>query len=558
MIIPQKKEFLNAARRGSVYPVYTDLPEVGTPLDIYERLAVEDGTQTYSYLLESGRIHAKTGRYSFIGTMPFLLFKSKGDKVLLTYLNEDGSQKKTYRYQGYPLSFLKEILQKYRTVKVEGLPNFTGGAVGYIGYDACHFFEKLPRLAVDDLGIPDIFFVFTRIVIAYDHLKHGAKVIASPVTDDDGYEAAYEKAVSLVDSVVKRISGSSAPDAVKAGRPPGYSLDSQGDMSLWVKAQENEGDARSGLKRNERLWHESSDILRSMEGREYRNFDEQDLFKRFSIESNFSRMDFEAVVEKTKKYIKAGDIFQANLSQRLCAPMRTEPWLLYKTLSGINPSPFACYLDLGDIKIASSSPERLVSVEGSLVETRPIAGTRPRGKDGSEDMELCRELILSEKERAEHIMLVDLERNDLGRVCEYGSVRVDELMALEEYSHVIHIVSNVRGVLRPDKDRFDLIAAAFPGGTITGTPKVRCMEIIDELEPVTRGIYTGSVGYLSFNGDMDLNIVIRTFLIKGDKAYVQVGAGIVADSDPAREYYETLYKAEALLKALELTGVATP
>jgi len=257
-------------------------------------------------------------------------------------------------------------------------------------------------------------------------------------------------------------------------------------------------------------------------------------------------------VRRAKKYIKAGDIFQANLSQRLSHPVAgIEPFEIYKVLRDINPSPFACFLDFGDLQIASSSPERLIRSEGRFVETRPIAGTRPRGKTASEDLALSCELLLSDKERAEHIMLVDLERNDLGRVCVYGTVRVDELMVLEEYSHVIHIVSNVIGRLKRDKDRFDLLAASFPGGTITGAPKIRCMEIIDELEPVTRNIYTGSIGYLGFNGDMDLNIVIRTFVIKDGMAHVQVGAGIVADSDPAREYYETLYKAEALLKTME-------
>ena len=257
------------------------------------------------------------------------------------------------------------------------------------------------------------------------------------------------------------------------------------------------------------------------------------------------------MVRRAKEYIAAGDIFQANLSQRLSADVPgLDPWDIYTVLREVNPSPFACFIDFPELKIASSSPERLVRLAGGCVETRPIAGTRPRGGDTTGDEAMRSELLLNEKERAEHIMLIDLERNDIGRVCEYGSVSVDELMVTEDYSHVIHIVSNVKGELAKGKDAFDLIRATFPGGTITGVPKVRCMEIIDELEPVARGPYTGSVGYISYTGDMDLNIVIRTFVIKDGRAYVQVGAGIVADSDPEREYYETLHKAEALVKTL--------
>jgi len=267
--------------------------------------------------------------------------------------------------------------------------------------------------------------------------------------------------------------------------------------------------------------------------------------------SNFTKSGFEKIVRRAKEYIADGDIYQANLSQRFSVDIgRQDAFGLYERLSKINPSPFACFLDFGELKIASSSPERLLKLENNVVQTRPIAGTRPKGKTALQNFTLSRELILSDKERAEHIMLVDLERNDLGRVCEYASVKVDELMLLEKYSHVMHIVSNVTGRLKPLKDRFDLLRAVFPGGTITGCPKIRCMEIIDELEPVARNIYTGSIGYLDFNGDMDLNIAIRTFVIKRNKAYVQTGAGIVADSDPEKEYYETLYKAQALFKSL--------
>ncbi|MEK6652770.1 MAG: anthranilate synthase component I family protein, partial [Nitrospirota bacterium] len=271
-----------------------------------------------------------------------------------------------------------------------------------------------------------------------------------------------------------------------------------------------------------------------------------------ALKYGLSKKQYMGIVKKTKGYIAAGDIFQANLSLRVSAEIgRTKPWELYKILRSINPSPFAAYIDFGDYQIVSSSPERLISIRNGIVETRPIAGTRPRGKDREEDEKMRKELLLNEKERAEHIMLIDLERNDIGRVCDYGSVHVDELMITEDYSHVIHIVSNVKGNLADGKTCFDAIKAAFPGGTITGVPKVRCMEIIAELEPVSRGPYTGSIGYIGFSGNMDLNIIIRTFLIKKGFAYVQAGAGIVADSDPEREYYESLKKAEALVKTLE-------
>jgi anthranilate/para-aminobenzoate synthase component I len=273
--------------------------------------------------------------------------------------------------------------------------------------------------------------------------------------------------------------------------------------------------------------------------------------QRIELTPNLTQTAFEEMVRQCKEYIMAGDIYQANLSQRLSAAISTlDPLRLYAILREINPSPFAAFLDFGDVQMVGSSPERLVSLREGVAETRPIAGTRKRGTSNEEMQELSAELLMNEKERAEHIMLLDLERNDLGRVCDYGTVDINELMVVEEYSHVIHIVSNIRGSMSKGKDCFDLVRAMFPGGTITGVPKVRCMEIIDELEPVARGPYTGSLGYISNAGDMDLNIIIRTLVIKDGMAHIQVGAGIVADSDPTREYFETLQKAEALRKAL--------
>jgi len=284
----------------------------------------------------------------------------------------------------------------------------------------------------------------------------------------------------------------------------------------------------------------------------HRSLPELSAHPRVRLEPSLTQQRFESMVRRCKEYIAAGDIYQANLSQRFSAAIGgLDPLRLYTVLREINPSPFAAYAEFDDLTVVSSSPERLVRLTGRIADTRPIAGTRRRGRDFSETRDLTAELLTNEKERAEHIMLLDLERNDLGKVCAYGTVSVDELMVVEDYSHVIHIVSNVRGELAPGRDGFDLIRAVFPGGTITGVPKVRCMEIIDELEPVARGLYTGSLGYLANTGDLDLNIIIRTFIIKDGVAYVQTGAGIVADSDPAREYAETLEKAEALANALE-------
>ncbi|MFC1767087.1 anthranilate synthase component I [Candidatus Margulisiibacteriota bacterium] len=271
-----------------------------------------------------------------------------------------------------------------------------------------------------------------------------------------------------------------------------------------------------------------------------------------TFKPNISKRDFKKIVSKAKEYIKNGDIYQVNLSQRLETDVRSDPFHIYKTLRNVNPSPFASYLNFGDLKLISCSPERQILLENGIAETRPIAGTRPRGKNEDQDDKLTGELLLNEKERAEHIMLVDLERNDIGRVCEYGSVHADELMVVEKYSHVMHIVSNVKGKIRKDKDQFDLFKACFPGGTITGCPKIRSMEIIEELEPVKRGPYTGTIGYFGFNGNMDMSITIRTIVLKDKKAYVQVGAGIVFDSQPEFEYYETLHKAQAMLKAIEI------
>jgi aminodeoxychorismate synthase component I len=495
--LQSQDDFLKDADKGLIKPLYfmRELPGFD-PASAF--LTLLDDREPF--LLESARVSPGTGRYSFMGSNPYMSFKCRGNQVEIT---REGRRSVASRP---PLAKLRELMSGYRLEQVPGLPPFTGGCAGFISYDFVHNFEKIPSLAEDDLKIPDAHFIFIDLLAAYDHVERKLFIIANPGAAERGLGYAspeagrwpeiYDKTVARMREFEERILSGAGP-AISGAGPASHG---------------------AGL----------------------------------TAVPLTSKNDYERMVVRAKEYIAAGDIFQANLSQRLSADVEgIRPYDIYRVLREVNPSPFACYLDFRDVKIISSSPERLVRVEGGRVDTRPIAGTRPRGRDLCGDEAMRSELLLNEKERAEHIMLIDLERNDMGRVCEYGSVHVDELMVTEDYSHVIHIVSNVTGRLAGGKDAFDVIRAAFPGGTITGVPKVRCMEIIDELEPVARGPYTGSAGYIGYNGNMDLNIIIRTFVIKDNKAYVQVGAGIVADSDPEREYYETLHKAQALIKTLE-------
>ncbi len=394
------------------------------------------------------------------------------------------------RFNGNPIEEIRKVLTKHRTLSLPKVPSFCGGAVGYFSYDAGRWFEKIPDGTIDDTKTPDCQFHFFNVVFVFDHFDKTLFVVTTAPVDGN-LKFNYLEAVKRVE----------------------------------------ESFAKLKKKRIQKSFIRVGKAC-----------------------PNLTQKQFEKIVGQTREYIFAGDIFQANLSLRLDTPFVGDSFELYKILRRINPSPFAAYLNFKDIDIVSSSPERLVKVEDGIVETRPIAGTRRRGVDFLEDEKLSADLILNQKERAEHIMLVDLERNDLGRICDYGSVCVDELMVIEQYSHVIHIVSNVKGRILSDKDLLDVVRACFPGGTITGCPKIRAMEIIDELEPTRRGVYTGSIGYLSFSGHMDLNIAIRTIVIKDNVAYAQAGAGIVADSEPKKEYFESLQKAKAMLKALEEYG----
>jgi aminodeoxychorismate synthase component I len=475
---------------GAFSPVFREIP-FESPHSVYRRLREKE-----SFLFESAKGPASIARYSFIGIEPYLSFRVKNGEVEIVF---EGKKTVSSRH---PLQRLRELVAGYRQNAVEDLPPFQGGAAGMLSYDFVRYLERLPDHAVDDLNIPDAhFFMFDRL-IAFDHQARKCWIIVCPAARktvlgysviEGGRGGHVSEAWSRLEKIHERISG--------------------------VGTKDSEAERMTGKIG---VFHETA------------------------------KEQYMAMVRKAKQYIAAGDIFQANLSLRVAAEIGDrDPWDIYETLRIINPAPFAAFIDFGDYRVVSSSPERLVRVVGRQVDTRPIAGTRPRGKDMGEDEAMRSELLLNQKERAEHIMLIDLERNDLGRVSDYGTVTVDELMVTEDYSHVIHIVSNVKGRIRKGKDCFDVIEATFPGGTITGVPKVRCMEIIEEIEPTRRGPYTGSLGYIGFNGNMDLNIIIRTFLLKGEKAYIQAGAGIVADSDPEREYYESLKKAEALIRTLE-------
>lgn len=492
-MFPDKKSFLKAIDNTGIPVIYKEIT-YSLPYYIYEHFLSPN-----SILFESIKGTECIARYSFIGFDPLIILKTKN------LLTEIISNTKIEECNQKPLRILKNLLFKYPQKFNDKLPPFQGGFAGMFGYDFVQYFEKLPQNAFDDLYIPDAHFMLFDKVIAFDHKLRKCWIIASPG----------------VDKFLLNKNSNSKID-----------WSEEYDISEF-RIQEIE---KKILNNKHRLF-----------------VDPGKRGKKIDIVYEMSKKEYMDIVKRAKDYIAAGDIFQANLSQRVSAYIENEnAFRIYKILRSINPSPFAAYVDFGNYRIISSSPERLVKVKNHVIETRPIAGTRPRGKTLNEDEEMRADLLLNEKERAEHIMLIDLERNDLGKVSEYGTVKVDEMMITEDYSHVIHIVSNIKGKLVRTKDCFDVVRATFPGGTITGVPKVRCMEIIDELEPVRRGPYTGSLGYMGFSGNMDLNIIIRTFVIRDNAAYVQAGAGIVADSDPEREYFETLKKAEALIKTLEL------
>ncbi|MBI3026747.1 aminodeoxychorismate synthase component I [Candidatus Woesearchaeota archaeon] len=435
----------------------------------------------------------------FRGNNSFILHSSRTDKSLGRYsfigfepflrIKSKGNDVfiNDKLVKGNPVEILKRELDFFKSPKYNDLPICFGGAFGYFAYGIANLFEKLPKTTTDDIKAPDLYFLFLDKSIVYDHISNELYII---VLGNDYYR------------LLNRL----------------YKI-----KECITNGQGNKQD--SGLLNRK--------------------------IKCGALQSNFKKSDYIKAIHRVKEYIRAGDTFQVNLSQRLEAFTYCDALAIYENLIEINPAPFSALLEFEELKIISSSPERLVRLENGIVSTRPIAGTRPRGKTKEEDLRLERELLNSNKELAEHTMLVDLERNDLGRVCDYGSVKLTETMVVERYSHVMHLVSNITGKLHKSKGRFDLIKAVFPGGTVTGCPKIRTMEIIDELEPTARGPYTGSLGYFNFSGDMDFNIIIRTLIMKSNKIYFQVGGGIVADSVPEQEYKETLYKAEAMIEAIK-------
>ena len=478
---------------------FISLAKKGNLIPVYEEIMADFETplsaftkidkSDYSFLLESVEGGERIARYSFLGAEPSLVFSSHGNKVTL----HEG-KKVTNRIVMDPIAELKKLLSSYKAVSVGGLPRFYGGFVGFMGYDMVRFMEKIPNKNIDDLRVPDSLFMMTDTILIFDHVDHKIKVVSNAHVTKDASRA-YDEATRKIDRLVKELKG--APHKKADPRP---------------KAR------AAALK----------------------------------IKSNFTRKEFENAVRKAKEYIRKGDIVQVVPSQRFEVPVRAHPFQIYRALRSINPSPYMYYLKLGGFSLVGSSPEIMVRCEDGKVELRPIAGTRRRGKSDEEDEKLMRNLLNDPKERAEHIMLVDLGRNDVGRVCDFNTVKVSELMTIEKYSHVMHIVSDVSGRLSKGKDAFDVIRAAFPAGTVSGAPKVRAMEIIDELEKTRRKTYAGCVGYFSFSGNLDCCITIRTILIKDKTAYIQAGGGIVADSVPAHEYDETVNKAKALIKAIEM------
>jgi anthranilate synthase component 1 len=471
---PSLEEVKKLQSQGNVIPVYKSvIADFLTPVSAFLKLEKD---RSHAFLLESIEGGERIARYSFLGGDPFLI--------------------KRYR-DGQPPDFMADLratMARFKSVKLPGLPPFTGGAVGYFGYDMVRTIEEIPKTGVDDLGVDDAFLMFYKTVLAFDHVRHQIHIISNIIVEEsqESVEVQYEKAVEEIGQIEAVLR---APLEIPITKP-------------------QEGDV--------------------------------------VVRSNFERQDYIDSVKKAKEYIAAGDIFQVVLSQRFEVDLPTSPFEIYRALRIVNPSPYMYFLKMPETSIVGASPEMLVRIRDRELEYRPIAGTLPRGASAAEDEALADKLRNDEKERAEHIMLVDLGRNDLGRVSRYGTVRVEDLMFIERYSHVMHLVTSLRGELREGADRWDTLMACFPAGTVSGAPKVRAMEIIDELEPTKRSVYSGAIMYVDFSNNLDSCIVIRTLVARGNKGYIQAGAGIVADSVPENEYQECLNKARALIRAINL------
>ncbi|HKW64309.1 MAG TPA: anthranilate synthase component I [Candidatus Acidoferrum sp.] len=489
MIQPDFREFQRLAKQGNLIPVYDAFSaDLLTPVSAYLRIA--QGAR-YSFLLESVEGGEKIARYTFAGAHPEEVFRYGNGACVLE------NRERLVWEERDPISFLRERVERFRPVRLPGLPPLIAGAIGYFSYDMVRLIERLPKRLRDEIGLYDAQLMFYHGLIAFDHVQHRLWIVRNVFTEGhSSLRAKYDAAVREIKRTRQLLDEPVAAE----------------------HANKSSKASRRGPLR---------------------------------VNSNFRRPEYLDVVRKAKQYIRAGDIFQVVLSQRFSAKAQANPFEIYRQLRALNPSPYLFYLQLNDVAVVGSSPEMLVKVQGRDVFYRPIAGTRRRGKDEAEDQRLEREMLASEKERAEHIMLVDLGRNDLGRVCEYGTVKVEKLLAVERYSHVMHIVSSLRGRLREDVDCFDALMACFPAGTVSGAPKVRAMEIIEEFERTRRGIYAGGILYLDFAGNLDSCIALRTMVVKNGVAYVQAGGGIVADSTPEGEYQESINKSKALLAALE-------
>jgi anthranilate synthase component 1 len=489
VIRPDFREFQRLAKQGNLIPVYDVFPaDLLTPVSAYLRIA--QGAR-YSFLLESVEGGEKIARYTFAGAHPEQVFRYNAGACVM-----EGPDRVVWEERD-PVSFLRERMERFQPVRVPGLPPLVAGAIGYFSYDMVRLIERLPKRLRDEIGLYDAMLAFYHGLIAFDHVQHRLWIVRNVFTGGPGgtLRARYNAAVREIHRTRKLLE-----QPVEAERP-----------------------RKDSRKKNSKP----------------------------KVASNFRRAEYLAAVRKAKQYIRAGDIFQVVLSQRFSAKTKAQPFEIYRELRALNPSPYLFFLQMNDVSVVGSSPEMLVKVQGRDVFYRPIAGTLPRGKDEAEDQRLEKEMLASEKERAEHIMLVDLGRNDLGRVCEYGTVKVEQLMTVERFSHVMHIVSSLRGRLREDVDCFDALMACFPAGTVSGAPKVRAMEIIEELERTRRGIYAGGVLYMDFAGNLDSCIALRTMVVKNGVAYVQAGGGIVADSTPEGEFQESVNKSRALLAALE-------
>jgi anthranilate synthase component 1 len=486
---PSFDEFAHLATGHTVVPVYRQLlGDSLTPVSAFCK--VQEGD--WAFLFESVVGGERMGRYSFVGSGPFFRFEAFDRKVVM----QSGRGPKQETTNPDPLRLLEEKLSAFRAPHVPGLPRFCGGAVGYAGYDTVRYVEHLPNAPDDDRGLPDLSFAFYDRMVVFDHIDKTVAAVVHAHIDPKDLRKCYDDACAKVDRLVERLQQGVADLQLT-------DIDPRGPVTI-------------------------------------------------PHQSNFTKDQFKAAVEKCKEYINAGDIFQVVLSQRFRANTTARPFDIYRALRAVNPSPFMFYLKAGPTILVGASPEIMTRVEGDLVTIRPLAGTRRRGATPEEDKSLADELIADPKERAEHIMLVDLGRNDVGRVARFGSVELSDLLTVERYSHVMHISSTVTGRLEPGKTAFDALRSCLPAGTLSGAPKVRAMQIIDELEPQRRGPYGGAVGYVDFTGNMDTCIALRTMVVQGQTAYVQAGAGLVTDSNPESEYQETVNKAMGLLRALEI------